>query len=147
MLTAFICLFICLYALPSIILAFLQIKHIKLELQKPAILLESEDYKQAGDYAIASLRLDILTHLFEILTFSLWVIFGLHFLSLWLEGTLGAFSPLWREIALVLGFVIIGSIIEMPFSIYKTFFLDKKFGFSKQTPSLFIIDTLKSLAL
>lgn len=144
---AFICLFICLYALPSIILAFLQIKHIKLELQKPAILLESEDYKQAGDYAIASLRLNILTHLFEILTFSLWVIFGLHFLSLWLESTLGAFSPLWREIALVLGFVIIGSIIEMPFSIYKTFFLDKKFGFSKQTPSLFIIDTLKSLAL
>ena len=147
MLIAFICLFICLYALPSIILAFLQIKHIKLELQKPAILLESQDYKQAGDYAIASLRLNILTHLFEILTFSLWAIFGLHFLSLWLESTLGAFSPLWREIALVLGFVIIGSIIEMPFSIYKTFFLDKKFGFSKQTPSLFIIDTLKSLAL
>ena len=84
MLITFICLFICLYALPSIILAFLQIKHIKLELQKPAILLESQDYKQAGDYAIASLRLNILTHLFEILTFSLWAIFGLHFLSLWL---------------------------------------------------------------
>lgn len=147
MLIAFICLFICLYALPSIILALLQIKHIKLELQKPAILLESEDYKQAGEYAIASLRLNILTHLFEILTFSLWVIFGLEFLSLWLGSTLGAFSPLWQEIALVLGFVIIGGVIEMPFSIYKTFFLDKKFGFSKQTPSLFIIDTLKSLAL
>lgn len=147
MLITFICLFICLYALPSITLAFLQIKHIKLELQKPAILLESEDYKQAGDYAIASLRLNILTYLFEILTFSLWAIFGLKFLSLWLENTLSGFSHIWQEIALVLSFVIIGSIIELPFSIYKTFFLDKKFGFSKQTPALFIIDIFKSLAL
>lgn len=147
MLIAFICLFICLYALPSIILALLQIKHIKLELHKPAILLESEDYKQAGDYAIASLRLSILTHLFEILTFSLWAVFGLKFLSLWLEHILSGFSSMWQEIALVLAFVIIGSIIELPFAIYKTFFLDKKFGFSKQTPSLFVIDTLKSLAL
>lgn len=144
----FIGLFVCLYALPSITLALLQIRHIKKELQKPAILLESEDYLQAGAYAIASLRLNIISTLLETILFSAWVCFGLkllnHELTLLFPQTL---NPLWQGVALILSFVLLGSIIELPLSIYKTFGLDKKFGFSKQSPQLFMIDLCKHLLL
>lgn len=37
------------------------------------------------------------------------------------------------------------SIIDIPFSLYKEFVIEKKFGFSKMTPSLWILDFVKSL--
>ena len=144
----FVGLFICAYALPSIILAILQIRHIKAELQKPAILLESEDYHQAGEYAIASLRLDIINRVLEIITFILWVSFGFSLLQKQLDIFMPhSLNPIWQSVALVLSFMLISSIIELPLSIYKTFGLDKKFGFSKQTPKLFIIDLYKHFLL
>lgn len=148
MLILFIALFICTYTLPSIILAILQFKHIKAELRKPAILLESEDYILAGEYALASLRLDILSKITEALVFALWVSFGLHLLSTELTLLFPIdTNPLWQGVALVLSFMLIGSIIDLPFSLYKTFWLDKKFHFSKQTPLIFISDSIKTLFL
>ena len=111
----FVGLFICAYALPSIILAILQIRHIKAELQKHAILLESEDYHQAGEYAIASLRLDIINRVLEIITFILWVSFGFSLLQKQLDIFMPhSLNPIWQSVALVLSFMLISSIIELP---------------------------------
>ncbi len=38
-------------------------------------------------------------------------------------------------------------LIDLPFDIYDTFVVEERFGFNKVTPKLYIIDTLKSLAL
>lgn len=38
-------------------------------------------------------------------------------------------------------------ITDMPFTVYYTFWLEERHGFNKQTPSFFIKDTLKSVAL
>ena len=145
---AIIGLFICVYILPSIILAMLQTEHIKAELHKPAVLLESEDYKIAGEYALASLRLDIISKICEAIVFTLWVSFGLDFLNTQFEILLGhTLNPLWQGVVLVLSFIIINSIVDLPLSVYKTFGLDKKFHFSKQTPRIFIADLFKTLIL
>lgn len=143
----FIALFVCLYTIPSIILALLQSKHIKAEMLKPAILLESEDYRIAGEYALASLKLDIISKVVEAVVFVLWVSFGLSFLNTIIQSIAPNINPLWQGVALVLSFVIIGSIIDLPLSIYKTFGLDKRFHFSNQTPRIFIADLFKTLFL
>ncbi|WP_334086587.1 M48 family metallopeptidase [Helicobacter typhlonius] len=143
----FIALFVCLYTIPSIILALLQSKHIKAEMLKPAILLESEDYRIAGEYALASLKLDIISKVVEAVVFVLWVSFGLSFLNTIIQSIAPNINPLWQGVALVLSFVIIESIIDLPLSIYKTFGLDKRFHFSNQTPRIFIADLFKTLFL
>lgn len=143
-----IALFMCAYILPSILLAFIQIKHIKKELHKSAILLEPEDYILAGKYAISSLWLDIVAKICEMLVFTLWVWFGLRLLHTQLETLIPtSVSSIWCGVALVLSFAIIEGIINLPFSIYKTFGLDKKYHFSTQTPHIFIMDLVKSFAL
>lgn len=38
-------------------------------------------------------------------------------------------------------------ILDLPFSIYRTFYLEKKYGFNKSTPGLFFKDTLKTICL
>lgn len=56
-----------------------------------------------------------------------------------------------REITITLIFLgvttIIGTITSLPFEIYSTFYIEKKHGFNKQTPSLFVTDKIKSLLL
>lgn len=147
-LIAFIALFVCAYTLPSIVLAILQINHIRRELRKPAVLLESEDYILAGRYAIASLRLDIISKICEMIIFVLLVSFGLNILYEYIETYMSSIlPPLWRGVTIVLSFIFIWSIVDLPLSIYKIFVLDKRFGFSKQTPSIFISDSLKGLFL
>ena len=51
------------------------------------------------------------------------------------------------EIALVAAFVAIGGILDMPFEWYSTFRLEQRFGFNRTTLRLWIVDTLKGLAV
>jgi STE24 endopeptidase len=41
----------------------------------------------------------------------------------------------------------VGTITSLPFEIYSTFFIEKKHGFNKQTPTLFVTDKFKGLLL
>ncbi|KAH8804635.1 peptidase family M48-domain-containing protein [Xylogone sp. PMI_703] len=52
-----------------------------------------------------------------------------------------------HSIVFVLGFIVIQQILSLPTSIYKTFVLEEKFGFNKQTPRLFVTDILKGQML
>ncbi len=56
-------------------------------------------------------------------------------------------SPMLGGIAFFLSFLVIGSLLELPFSYYKTFVLEDKFGFNRNTPGLFISDFLKQTLL
>lgn len=71
----------------------------------------------------------------------------------------GAFA-LWDDVVLSLGLGPVGAglvffagvgvaadILGKPFSIYRTFVLEERFGFNKTTPGLYIMDTLKGYAL
>jgi len=42
---------------------------------------------------------------------------------------------------------IVGTVTSLPFEVYSTFWIEKKHGFNKQTPSLFVTDKIKSLVL
>jgi STE24 endopeptidase len=52
-----------------------------------------------------------------------------------------------QMISFVLSFVILGSLVSIPFDIYQKFVLDEKYGFNKSTVALYVKDTLISTVL
>lgn len=50
-------------------------------------------------------------------------------------------------VLLVGAFLFLSSLVEIPFSVYKQFVVEKKYGFSRMTFKLFVSDTLKSMIL
>ena len=45
------------------------------------------------------------------------------------------------------GFALVTTVIDIPFSLYRTFVIEEKFGFNQTTPKLYIIDQLKGILL
>jgi STE24 endopeptidase len=60
---------------------------------------------------------------------------------------------IWNLDPLINGLLYIGiliiaqSVLSLPFSIYRTFVIEERFGFNRTTPRTFILDRLKSLVL
>tara|TARA_Y100000996_G_C22535109_1_gene648024 strand:+ start:804 stop:2030 length:1227 start_codon:yes stop_codon:yes gene_type:complete len=52
-----------------------------------------------------------------------------------------------QELAIVIFFVVFMTVINMPIGLYKTFYVEEKFGFNKSSLSLYIKDSLLSLVL
>lgn len=52
-----------------------------------------------------------------------------------------------REVFFLIAFGLIQFVLNLPWSVYSTFFLEEKFGFNKSTPKLFVIDRVKGLLL
>jgi STE24 endopeptidase len=50
-------------------------------------------------------------------------------------------------IALVVSAIAVSSLIDLPFSVYRTFVVEAKFGFNRMTPRLFLADLAKQTAL
>jgi len=67
----------------------------------------------------------------------------------WLDQIVRSFewSPLTTGVAVLIGFSLISSIIDLPASLYQTFVIEEEFGFNKTTLSVFFIDMLKGAIL
>ena len=65
----------------------------------------------------------------------------------WLENSIFLEDDAMKNIAVVMGFLVIGSVISLPFSYYEKFVLDSAFGFNKSSLGLWIKDTLISFVM
>jgi STE24 endopeptidase len=131
------------YILTKVYISVMEIGYVsKAKHDTPVILIPS-NYVKAAEYKIKSQRLEILSTLFEYISFIFWIGFGLK----WLESIISLEDVALKAVVYILSFMIIGSIFSLPFSIYKTFVLDKKFGFTNITPKLFVIDLIKSTVI
>jgi STE24 endopeptidase len=97
-------------------------------------------------YTVDCSRVEIVSTIFGIMV-SLWFLFGpgLEIYNSWLTG-LGYGSI----VSGVLFFLLLSyahTLIKIPFSLYSTFVIEKRYGFNQQTFSLWLADTAKGLAL
>lgn len=132
-----------LYVLISIYTSVMQIGYINQAKRKEAVLLLPSDFLKAGNYAVAKEKLAIISSFVDYLFFIAWMGFGISMLqaNLFLE------SDVLMNIAIVMGFLIINSIVSLPFSYYEKFILDEEFGFNKSGLGLWIKDTLISFMM
>ena len=103
-------------------------------------------HQKAADYTNAKTRLGLLELAFGAAVLLGWTLLGgLHWLNQLLLAWVGA--GMAQQIALLVAFVMIGGLLELPFGWYQTFVIENRFGFNKMTLRLWLADLLKSSLL
>jgi STE24 endopeptidase len=96
-------------------------------------------HQKAADYTIARTRLAMADTVLEAL-----VLLALTFggLLAWLAAAFGrlAFATLWQDVMLTIAVLLLSSLIALPFSWYRTFVIEQRFGFNRMTLRLWLID-------
>ena len=130
----------CIYFAFNIYTSFMQIGFIKDAKKLKPIILDSSKYEEAANYSIEKEKLSIVSSFYEFVLFILWIGFGLAYLDSLLQ-----IDSYWlKAIIFVDSFIVINWFLSLPFELYSTFKLNKKYGFSNITPALFIKDTIKT---
>ncbi len=103
-------------------------------------------HQKAADYTLAKARFGLLELVFGAGVLVAWTLLGgLDALNGLLLGWVGsAYAGMAQQLALLVGFVVIGGLIELPFTLYQTFVLEERFGFNKMTLKLWLVDAFKS---
>jgi STE24 endopeptidase len=103
-------------------------------------------HQKAADYTLTKARFGLLELAFGTAVLVGWTLLGgLDLLNTWLLGWLGnSYSGMTQQLALLIGFVVIGGIIDLPFTLYQTFVIEERFGFNKMTFKLWLLDGIKS---
>jgi STE24 endopeptidase len=100
-----------------------------------------EQHRKAADYSLAGLAIERWDLALSTLVLVVWTLGG----GLdWLDGQIAALalpSP-WHGVALILGLVLIGSLVELPLSIWRTFGVEQRFGFNRTTAGGYARDRL-----
>jgi STE24 endopeptidase len=115
----------------------MQIGYINQAKKGEAILLGQSDFLKAGNYSVAKEKMSILSSFFDYLFFIAWLGFGIKYL----QSSFTFTDEVTMNIAMVMGFVVINSILSLPFSYYEKFVLDQEYGFNKSSISQWIKDT------
>jgi STE24 endopeptidase len=104
------------------------------------------DHQKAASYTVAKGKVNRIDGVFGMVVLLLWT----------LGGGLAALSGFWAGfgwsdmtmgIAFILSFFVLSSIIDLPFSLYRTFVLEAEFGFNKSSLGLFFADLIKQTIL
>lgn len=132
-----------LYTLISIYVSVMQIGYVNVAKNKDNVLLKPSDFIKAGRYSVAKEKFNLVQTFFSYIVFVVFMGGGIAYL----DQNIMFDSPLLSNVAVVLTFVIINSILGLPFSYYEKFVLDEEFGFNKSSKKLFIKDTITSFII
>ncbi|MBX9851068.1 MAG: M48 family metallopeptidase [Cytophagaceae bacterium] len=126
--------------------------YINLKNQKPDLptelhgIYDEEKYKKSHDYHLTNTKFGFLTATFSFVLILLVIITGAFG---WLNGVLTEkiSSPIIVSLTFFGIIFIISDILNIPFSLYKIFVIEEKFGFNKTTVKTYITDKIKGYLL
>lgn len=100
-------------------------------------------HQKAADYTLSKLRLSHWDMAIDAVLLVCWTLLGgLGALDAWLMEAVG--PGMWQQLLLVLSFMFIGGILNLPVSWYQTFKVEQQFGFNNMTLGLWLSDMVKS---
>ncbi|MDR7377623.1 STE24 endopeptidase [Rhodoferax ferrireducens] len=100
-------------------------------------------HQKAADYTITKARFGLLELALGTTVLLGWTLLGgLNGLNQSLLAWLG--GGMWQQLALLVGFVLVSGLIDIPVTLYQTFVIEERFGFNKTTVKLWLADMLKS---
>ena len=101
-------------------------------------------HQKAADYTIAKSRLGLLEMALGAAVLIGWTLLGgLSVLNQTVMQWFGS-GGMGQQLALLAAFAVIGSLIDLPITLYQTFVLEERFGFNKMTFKLWLVDLVKS---
>lgn len=105
-----------------------------------------DDHRKAADYTVTRQRLGRLEIGWDALVLLLMTLGGgIDLLGAWAAQP--GLGPLATGTVHVLLVMLVLGALSLPFSAYRTFVLEEKFGFNRTTPMTFVMDLLKGLVL
>lgn len=153
MTTAFTTLFLAALALTTLLRLWLAQRHVRhVAAHRDTVpeafreTISPEAHRRAADYTVAKVRLAMI----EVVVGAFLV------LALTIGGVLQALHSAWTSLGLdglahgmvfIAGLVVLSSIVDLPFSLYRTFVIETHFGFNKMTLRLFVVDLAKGALL
>ncbi|MCX8086023.1 MAG: M48 family metallopeptidase [Rhodocyclaceae bacterium] len=150
----FAALFVTMLALSTLLRAWLLVRQVRsVRAHREAVpaafaaRISLDEHRQAADYTLEKTRLALIALAAE----ALWL------LLLTLGGWLASLASFWQRslpdapylagLMLIFSVALAGFLVDLPFSLWRTFVIEARFGFNKTTPALFLIDLVKSLLL
>lgn len=131
------------YFLIKLYISVMQVGYINRAKRMTPVLMGSAAFLKAGNYAVAKEKLQMMGMMIEYFMFLFWLGGGIR----WLDAETFEMDEPLKSIVMVLGFLLINMLVELPLTIYEKFVLDEKFGFNKTSVGLYIKDTLITMAL
>jgi STE24 endopeptidase len=125
----------------------LQIRHVSIHrAQVPAPFSQTislDAHQKAADYTLAKARIGLVELVINTIVLLGWTLVGgVSAMNVALVHWLG--HGMAQQLALLVSFVAIAGMIDLPMSWYQTFMLEGQFGFNKTTPKLWLIDMVKT---
>lgn len=109
-------------------------------------------HQKAADYTVARARFGLLALAFNAAVLLGWTLLGgLNLLNGW-ALSLGqmlpeAWQPMGYQLALIALFMLLSSLLDLPWEWWSTFRIEQAFGFNRTTPRLFLADLIKGVLL
>lgn len=128
------------YIFAKIFISILQYRFISKINENCLKILDDSNFFVAREYAIEKEKLNIISSIYDLLIFGFWIFVGLEILSK-VEISQNFYI---NTISIVELFIIANWFFGLPFEIYQTFGLDKKYGFSTISGQMYFKDTIKS---
>jgi STE24 endopeptidase len=100
-------------------------------------------HQKAADYTVAKTRLGMLETVVGALLLVAFTLGG-GLQALWdLAARITAAGGIVHGIVFMAGIAIVGGIVDLPFTLYRTFVIEARFGFNRMTLALFLADMAK----
>ena len=105
-------------------------------------------HQKAADYTIARARVGMIeTLVLASLLVAFTLLGGLQSIDDVVAQWITDAHPMWRQLAFVGAVSVIYSIVDLPFSLYRQFVLEARFGFNRMTMALYMADMVKNTVL
>jgi len=109
-------------------------------------LFDEEASRKSREYLRATTILSLYSSAFDLaLLLFFWFSRGFNLLDTFLRSF--GYDPVVTGVFYIGALLLAQSLIDLPFTLYRTFIIEEKFGFNKTTPSVFAADLLKTLLL
>jgi STE24 endopeptidase len=111
-----------------------------------ASVVSPEEHARAADYAVAGERLEMFEAVYDTLVaLALTVGGGIAVAGAW-SGAVGGGGVAAGTLHLLVVFAVL-ALVGLPFSVYRTFVFEERFGFNRTRPGTFVADLLKGWTL
>jgi len=131
------------YILIKVYVSVMEVGYVSKAKYDTPVILTLKNYIKAADYKIAGQRMGMLSTMVDYMMFIFWIGIGLR----WLDSVIMIDDMALKSVVFVLAFGAINYLVSLPFDLYQTFVLDKKFEFSNMDAKLFIIDAIKGAVM
>jgi STE24 endopeptidase len=103
-------------------------------------------HQKAADYTVTKTRFSLLAIFFDAALLLAFTLFGgIQFIADFWQPVFA--NPITQGMSIIVTVMVLSSVLETPFDLYRTFVIEARFGFNKMTLKLYLLDAVKGTLL